>query len=74
MTSGSAFRFKATLDICIKTILTKVNINMGLLQKLQQVLPRQSLTTFYKALSDLTKITEMLFLIKLLIEIRIYSI
>ena len=40
---------KLTFDIHIKTILTKVNITIGLLRKFQQVLPRPSLITIYKA-------------------------
>ena len=41
---------KLTFDIHIKTILTKVNRTMRLLRKFQQVLPRPSLITIYKAL------------------------
>ena len=40
---------KLSFDIRIKTILTKMNGTIGLLQKFQQVLPRQSLITIYKA-------------------------
>ena len=40
---------KLSFDICIKTILTKVNITIALLRKFQQVLPRPSLITIYKA-------------------------
>ena len=40
---------KLTFDIHIKTILTKVNRTIGLLRKFQQVLPRPSLVTIYKA-------------------------
>ena len=36
-------------DIHIKTILTKLNRTLGLLQKFQQVLPKPSLITLYKA-------------------------
>ena len=40
---------KLSFDIHIKTILTKVNRIIGLLWKFQQVLPRTSLITIYKA-------------------------
>ena len=40
---------KLSFDIHIKTILTKVNRIIGLLWKSQQVLPRTSLITIYKA-------------------------
>ena len=40
---------KLSFDINIKTILTKVNRTIGLLRKFQQVLPRPSLITIYKA-------------------------
>ena len=40
---------KLSFDIHIKTILTKVNRTIGLLRKFQQVLPRPSLITIYKA-------------------------
>ena len=40
---------KLSFDIHIKTVLTKVNRTIGLLQKFQQVLPRPSLITIYKA-------------------------
>ena len=50
-----------SFDIHIKTILTKVNRTIGLLRKFQQVLPRPSLITIYKAYS-------------LPSEVRIYSI
>ena len=46
---GLYLESKLSLGIYIKTILTKVNRNIGLLQKFQQVLPRKSLITFYKA-------------------------
>ena len=46
---GLHLESKLSLGIYIKTILTKVNRNIGLLQKFQQVLPRKSLITFYKA-------------------------
>ena len=40
---------KSFFDIHIKIILTKVNRTIGLLRKFQQVLPRPSLITIYKA-------------------------
>ena len=40
---------KFSVDIHIKTILTKVNRTMSLLRKFQQVLPRPSFITIYKA-------------------------
>ena len=40
---------KLSFDIHIKTILTIVNIAIGLLRKFQQVLPRPPLITIYKA-------------------------
>ena len=40
---------KLSFDIHIKTILTKVNRIIGLLWKFQQVFPRTSLITIYKA-------------------------
>ena len=40
---------KLTFDIHIETTLTKANRTMGLLRKLQQVLPKPSLITIYKA-------------------------
>ena len=40
---------KLTFDNHIETILTKANRTMGLLRKLQQVLPKPSLITIYKA-------------------------
>ena len=40
---------KLSFDIHIKTILTKVNKTIGLLRKFQQVLPRPSFITIYKA-------------------------
>ena len=40
---------KLSFDIHIKTILAEVNRTMGLLRKFQQVLPRPSLITIYKA-------------------------
>ena len=40
---------KLSFDFHIKTILTKVNSTIGLLRKFQQVLPRPSLITIYKA-------------------------
>ena len=40
---------KLSFHIHIKTILTKVNRTIGLLRKFQQVLPRPSLITIYKA-------------------------
>ena len=40
---------KLTFDIHIETILSKANRTIGLLRKLQQVLPRPSLITIYKA-------------------------
>ena len=40
---------KLSFDVNIKTILTKVNRIIGLLRKFQQVLPRPSLITIYKA-------------------------
>ena len=40
---------KLTFDIHITTVLTKVNRTIDLLQKFQQVLPRPSLITIYKA-------------------------
>ena len=40
---------KLYISIHIKTILTKVNRTIGLLRKFQQVLPRPSLITIYKA-------------------------
>ena len=40
---------KLSFDIHIKTALTKVNKTIGLLRNFQQVLPRRSLITIYKA-------------------------
>ena len=40
---------KLFCDIHIKIFLTKVNITVGLRRKFQQVLPRPSLITIYKA-------------------------
>ena len=40
---------KSSFDIHIKTALTKVNKTIGLLRNFQQVLPRRSLITIYKA-------------------------
>ena len=40
---------KLFFDIHLKTVLTKVNKAIGLLRKFQQVLPRRSLITIYKA-------------------------
>ena len=40
---------KLSFDIHIKTILTTVNRTIGLIRKFQQVLPRPSLITIYKA-------------------------
>ena len=40
---------KLFFDIHIKTALTKVNKTIGLLRNFQQVLPRRSLITIYKA-------------------------
>ena len=40
---------KLSFDIHIKTDLTKVNKTIGLLRNFQQVLPRRSLITIYKA-------------------------
>ena len=40
---------KLSFEIYVKTILTKVNRIIGLLQKFQQILPRPSLFTIYKA-------------------------
>ena len=41
---------KLTFDIPFETILSKANGTIGLLRKLQQVLPRPSLITIYKAI------------------------
>ena len=46
---GLHLNSKLSFDIHIKTILTKVNGTIGLLRKFQQVLPRPSLITIYKA-------------------------
>ena len=57
---------KLSFDIHIKTTLTKVNRTIGLLRNFQQVLPRISLITIYKA-SIRHLIVEMSSLIKHLI-------
>ena len=46
---GLHFNSKLSFDIHIKTILTKVIRTTDLLRKFQQVLPRPSLITIYKA-------------------------
>ena len=46
---GLYLDWKLFFHIHIKTVLTKVNKIIGLLRKFQQVLPRPSLITIYKA-------------------------
>ena len=55
---------KLTFEEHCKTVLDKTNKTIGLLQKLQSLLPRAALTTIYKAFVDLISTTVMFSMIK----------
>ena len=55
---------KLTFEDHYKTVLSKTNRTIGLLRKLQNLLPREALTTIYKLLLDLILITVMFCSIK----------
>ena len=46
---GLHLDLKLPFDVHSKTVLTKINRTIGLLRKFQQVIPRPSLITIYKA-------------------------
>ena len=55
----------------IKNILTKVNKTIGLLRKLQNILPRESYLQYLNRLSGLTLITVMLYMTRVIIMLFI---